>query len=514
MGKANQLRSGVVLTYINMALGMVIPFVYTPLMLRMLGQSEYGLYSLSSSVVGYLSLLSFGFGNTVIRYISKYRHEGNKEAVERTYGFFIMLYMAMAVLVMICGIILANNVEPIFQKGLTDAEQAKMRTLVIIMAGSSAIAFPLSVFTSMVVSYEKFIFRQILNVFSTVFAPISNLIMLFLGYKSVGMALASFAVQAVVLPANIYYITKHLGIKPKFKMIEKSLFKEMVSVSFFHFLGAIVDMLFWSTDKVILGMLTSTTVVAIYNVGAHFNDMVIKLSSAITGVLAPKVTGMVVRNAGKNELTELFIRIGRVQFLIIGLISTGFIAFGRQFISLWVGNSYMEAYSIALLTLLPLCIPLIQNTGITILVAQNKHQFRAVVYFIIAIANVVSTWLIVKYTNLGGFGAALCSCISFVAGQGIVMNFYYWKKTGIDIPLFWRNILKMAIIPACMCVITMLGIKFTGVFTERNWIVFFALVFVYTAIYIFLMYKLAMNDYEKNILRKPVQAVIRKIKRK
>ena len=51
-------------------------------MLDMLGQAEYGLYSLAHSAVAYLSLLSFGFGSTIIRYIAKYNAEGNKEAEE------------------------------------------------------------------------------------------------------------------------------------------------------------------------------------------------------------------------------------------------------------------------------------------------------------------------------------------------------------------------------------------------------------------------------------------------
>ena len=53
----NELKSGVILSYINLGLGTVIPFIYTPIMLRMLGQAEYGLFSLASSAVSYLSLL-------------------------------------------------------------------------------------------------------------------------------------------------------------------------------------------------------------------------------------------------------------------------------------------------------------------------------------------------------------------------------------------------------------------------------------------------------------------------
>ena len=67
--KVNQLRAGVVMTYLNIGLGSLIPFIYTPIMLRLLGQSEYGIYLRATSVVGYLALLSFGLGSTIVRYV-------------------------------------------------------------------------------------------------------------------------------------------------------------------------------------------------------------------------------------------------------------------------------------------------------------------------------------------------------------------------------------------------------------------------------------------------------------
>lgn len=66
--KANQLKLGAVLSYVSMGIGYIISIVYTPIMLRLLGQSEYGLYNLVNSVVSYLGLLSFGFGSAYIRY--------------------------------------------------------------------------------------------------------------------------------------------------------------------------------------------------------------------------------------------------------------------------------------------------------------------------------------------------------------------------------------------------------------------------------------------------------------
>lgn len=505
----NQLRSGVYLSYINLALGALIPFFYTPVMLSILGQAEYGLYSLSSSAVSYLSLLSFGFGSTIVRYIAKYRAEGNKKAVEETYGFFLLLYSVLAIVVVICGVGIAGNVDVIFDRGLTDQENAKMKTLVLIMAFNSALAFPVSVFSSMITSHERYFYRKLIDMLSTVAAPIANLIALYMGYASVGMALASTVLQVLMLPLNIVYCYKALGLRPKFVKMQWPLIREMLGFSVFVFIGSIVDMLFWATDKVILGMLASSVAVAVYNVGGTFNNMVMNLSTSISGVLTPRITGMVVTDTSKEEWTVLFVKVGRLQFLIIALIVSGFSVFGQTFIELWAGPEYADAFWVAVLTMFPLCIPLIQNIGISFITAQNKHQFRSIVYLIIAILNVVSTYLIVPY--MGVIGAALCSCLSYLLGQGLIMNVYYWKVTGLDIPLFWKNILKMAIIPAAMLI---LGVALNRFLIIDSWGVFLVGVVLYTGGYALLMYRFAMNDYEKDIIRKPLRKLTGIFRRK
>lgn len=505
----NQLRSGVYLSYVNLLLGSIIPMFYTPLMLEMLGEAEHGLYSLANSTIGYLSLLSFGFGSTIIRYLAKYRAENDKAAIQRTFGFFLLLYTALASFVMLGGWIIAENATAIFEQSLSAQELGKIKTLLLVMALHTALSFPMSVITSVSLAHEHYVFRRIMDIISTVAGPVANLIALYLGYASVGMAVAGTVLQVVMLVPNAVYCISVLGIKPTFEKMPKELVREMVGFSVYVFLGSIVDTLFWATDKVILGMLAGTVAVSVYQIGSTFNNIVMQLSTSISGVLTPKITGMVVKDASREELSELFIRVGRIQFLIVALIVSGFTVFGQSFIRLWAGESYADAYWIAVLTLFPLCIPLIQNTGISILVAQNKHKFRSLVYLAIAIANVISTYLAVPY--LGGIGAALCSCISYLLGQGLIMNTYYYKVTGLNIPLFWKNILKMAILPGIMLAA---GLVINNIISFNNWIVFFIGVIIYTGIYCLGMYFLVMNDYEKDVIREPIQKVLNRFRKK
>ena len=506
MGRGkDQLKTGVLLSYFNLALSCVIPLLYTPIVLRILGQEEYGLYALANTAVGYLSLLSLGFGSTILRYLSFYHAKGQIQEERKAFGFFLLLYCAIAMLVVLGGFVLSTQTEAIFKRGLTAEELPKMRILLVVIAISSAVTFPNSVFSSVAMAHERYLFRKIVDLLLTVLTPASYLIVLWTGHSSVGMAVVGLLVHMAILPVNIWYCISILHIRPLFGRIPGSLLKEMLGFSGFAFMATIVDMLFWSTDKFLLGMMLGTAQVAVYNIGGTFNTMVMGLSSSISDVLAPRVTAMVAQEKGKERLSELFFRAGRLQFLIIALVITGFSVFGRAFIRLWAGEAYADAYWIAILTMFPLCIPLIQNTGLSIVIAQNKHAFRSTVYLIIAIANVVSTALIIP--AMGGVGAALCSGVSYILGQGLIMNWFYWRKIGIDIPRFWREIGKMALLPAAMMAVGLGAKRFVAL---PNWASFFGAVLVYTLLYCAGMYYFALNQEEKEL----VHGALNKLRRK
>ena len=105
----NQLKIGIVLSYMNMAVGNLIPIFYTPIMLALLGQSEYGLYKLSGSVTSYLSLISMGLGSAITRYLIKAREEEGEEAEERMLGLFSAVFHVIAAVTILVGAVLVMS---------------------------------------------------------------------------------------------------------------------------------------------------------------------------------------------------------------------------------------------------------------------------------------------------------------------------------------------------------------------------------------------------------------------
>lgn len=502
----NQLKAGAVISYLNLLIGNIIPFIYTPIMLRMLGQEEYGLYGIANSIMGYIGLLNFGIGGTIVRYLSKYRAEGNREQEARVAGLFIKIYSVICGLILVAGLTFAANAQ-VYSRSLSAQEVETLRILVVLMTLNTAVFLPFSVFNSVVIAYERYIFSKLVGVLSTIVAPMLNIVLLYCGYGSVGLVISSTILHVITYGLYTWYALCRLKIRPSFQKTESGLLWEILKFSSFVFLASIVDTLYWTTDKLIIGWAKGTAETAVYNVGATFNTYVTGLSSAISGLLVPKLTQMVVKDAPKEEFTRIFIKVGRLQFIIISFIVSALVAFGRQFIVLWAGPEYSRAYSVALLTMIPVTIPLIQNTGINILYALNKHQFRSIVYACIAVLNVVLTFWWVE--NYGIIGAAVATCIAYVIGNILIINWYYHRKIGIDIPLFWRNIVRMSPVMIVMGAAAWFALD---ALTMDNWLVFFIAATLYTVVYFILAYCFMMNQYERDTVMVPVKKVLRKLR--
>ena len=118
----NQVRAGTVISYIQTALNVLITLFYTPVMIRLLGGSEYGLYNTVSSVIAMVALLNLGFGSTYVKYYSRYSVVGDKQAVFRLNGMFMCVFAGIAMLAATCGMFLSNHLSFVFSAGLTATE--------------------------------------------------------------------------------------------------------------------------------------------------------------------------------------------------------------------------------------------------------------------------------------------------------------------------------------------------------------------------------------------------------
>lgn len=497
MNESKERKNGTILSYISIFTSVFIQLLYTPLLIRMLGSSEYGLYSLVASIISYLVVLDFGFGDAIVMYTSKYHAIGDYKKEQKIQGMFLRIFTIIGIISLVLGAIIYIFAPNIFSSSMNSMEISKIKIMIIILTINLAITFPFSVYSSIIKAYEKFTFQKIITIIHSILQPVLMIPLLFLGYKSIALTLVVTFTNFLVLFSNYYYCIKKLNIKVKYKGFDKKIFKMIFSYSFFIFLNMVVDRINWSADQTILGIVSGTMAVSCYALATKLNDLFIRMSSAMSGVLFPKISKMVAKNASDEELSNEFIKTGRLQFFIIFLMTSGLVILGKEFFLIWVGEKYMSSYYVSLLLIIPISVPLIQNLGISILQAKNIHKFRSILYTFVALANILLSIPLSK--AYGEIGAAAGTAISLIVGNIIIINIYYQKKAGLNVIKFWKEIFSITmplIIPIIFICLFKKIIVLNG---------FAALIVyggIYTVFYGLVAYRYAMNSYEKNILKK------------
>lgn len=228
----NQLKAGAFLSYISIALHNIIGLLYTPFMLRMLGQSEYGLYSLVESVVAYLTILDLGFGNAIIRYTAKFRAEGKVQEQWEMFGMFFMLYMVIGIVSFAAGLILYFNTDSMFSNTMDEEEMYKINVMMLLMVFNIAFTFPMSIWGAIITAYENFVFQKIVGIVRIILNPAVMIVLLLIGYKAIAMVVATTIFNVVTLLINYWYCKNKLQIKVRFGHFKWGFFKEVSIYSF------------------------------------------------------------------------------------------------------------------------------------------------------------------------------------------------------------------------------------------------------------------------------------------
>ncbi len=508
--KVNQLKSGVVLSYTQMILSNLISIIFTPIIIRILGQDEYGVMSLAGAVIGYLSLLNLGLGGSYNYFYHKRKKEANEDGIAKLNGMYITIFSVIALVVFIVGMVIVFNARFVLGNEITENELDIAKKLMFISVLSMAITLPSSVFGSYIFVHERFIFSRVVGIIFTILSNLVKLSLLFMGFRSVAITIGAFILTIINTLVTIIYSVKVLKFKFCFSGFQLNMLKSMFTFSFFIFLNQIVDQINWSIDKYIIARFYGAASVAVYSIGASLNNYYVTISSTISSVFSPRINKMVSMETDNKRLTDLMIKVGRIQFLVLSLVFSGLIFFGEYFIvGYYAGIGYEEAYKVVLILCAPVTIPLIQNVGIEIQRAKNKHRFRSIIYVIMAFLNLVISIPLCKH--FGIIGCAIGTAIGITLANVIIMNIYYHKKLGLNMAMFWKSIFR--ILPSEIIPI-LFGIFILKVVKVESLSEFLLFGVLYVLVFSASVWCLGMNSFEKDLIREPVSRIYKKLFRK
>ncbi len=475
-----QVKLGAVFSYILIIANALYGLFITPFILTSLGESTFGVYRTVASLSAALMIVDLGIGGTVMRYVAKYRADGDLKRISP----FVSMIMceAWGIILLLAALMscIYFNLNNIYSGSFTPAEIELTQQLFIILSLCLALHVFENVLNGIISGYNNFIFANGIKLVRLLIRCV--LICVVLSHTSSALALASIDLFVTLgfLALEIAYVKLAYRVKlgVSFKHWDSGVFKESSFYTFLLFLTAIAAQINSNMHNVIIGAFKGPELVTIYSFGLLIFGMFEQLSMAISGVMLPTVTQVLKQDEGNRNIQQLIVNVGRVQFLLLGAAVVGFALLGQQFVQAWLGNGFEDVYIIVMVLMLPTLFELCVNVCLSVLRAKNMLGFRTAVLFASSALNLVITIIGVKYISY--IAASAGTAISFILGSLLVMNIYYYKKLGFHMIRIYRGI--MSRIWVCLLLAgTAVAISRT-VFTE-GWSAFLLNVLVFSLVY-------------------------------
>ena len=495
--RSERRRTGIVLSYVYTVAQVVVNLLYVPILLRGIGDSEYGLYQIIGSVMAYILLMNSTFSGGVTRFYCKYYSEGDILMMENTLAISRRIYNYAAVVSIGVGAIAIVAVRFVYAGVLTAFQVLESSLMLAVLIANLIVTMHNTIDVAVINANERFSFLKATQIATVVVQPILIVLLIQWQPYAISIVCVQFGTNIICFVIQRLYRSKVLGARIKMHSRDQELMKAILRFSSGILLVLVADQVFWRTNQLIIGFFYGTSVVAVYGVAAQVYAAYGPMGTAVSSVFMPHISRLYYSDRTGRAISDLFKRVGRIATYPLLLVLLGFLVFGKEFIAMWAGDGYQDAYLIALLVMVPYTVDLMQNLGLTIMQVENKYAFRGVVYAILAAANIAAVFIISP--AYGPIGAAACTGLLMLVGNGLVMNVFYAKVMKLDILGYWKEIARVAI-PLCLFGCAFLAAKGAFDISVSGWLDFSLWIVAFGILYTIVAYLFSMNRYEKGIL--------------
>lgn len=499
----SEIKTAAIVNYIHLFVTLGIGLFVSPFILSCLGTSEYGVYTLAATVISWLTMCDFGLTASTTKFICEYHARNDAEGEAHYLGNITALFTIIGLIVLIVGLIIYPFLDQFFPK-LTSNELSLLQILYLMALINTAVIFPSRSLGGISESRQKFLIPRIVVTISALISSVTTVILLSFGFKSIALSAVTISMSILSMLWNIYYCFGVLKARMRWNGWDLKLCRSMFAFSLWMFLGHVITLLNWGCGNMIIGMTRGAADVSVYSYGLQLMNFYFLASSCISNLFLPRIVKVVATSNDSEVLTDMWIRVGRIHVIILGLLLSGVFIFGKQFMSLWVGHTLGKqsdtSWIVAILLVSGVTLPLIQCLGWQIMQARNVMHLRVKALLIVAGLNFVIGYIL--SIHYGAIGLAIGTAASLIIGQGIVLNVLYKCKVGLNVLRFFKETFSSiggGVILAVLAFIVM------NYFENLSWMSFVVLVAVYTFIYYLVILNTYMNKDECDMVPSVLQ---------
>lgn len=402
--------------YFRFFLTIIISFWLIPFIIRSLGQDLYGLWSLTFSIIGFFSLLDFGFGLGVVKWTGESRINGKLDYRNSMLSTVLFVYIILALAGMTILIIFSFFYGKLFS---IPEELIPVAVTILIILGvrSLLIQIPMSLFKGVLFGEQRIYLINIIQILSNVVYAVSAYFALTGGLGVVGLAsvncLAFFAENVLYL---IFAFRKTEKLSLSLKKVKRSFIKEALSFSIYSFITTVAGLVLFQTDTLIVQLTLNLELVGVYAVALKINEYSFLLSKQLVNVLTPLISELK-ENKEDDSIRYLLLDISKYVAATGALITLTIYVFSKELLYFWVGEAFLQANVPLLILMTSFLLTIPELIASSVLTMTGEHTFTAKISVISIFVNLGASLILVRFFKLTGI--ALGTLISIVINNVI-----------------------------------------------------------------------------------------------
>ena len=435
-----------ILNFLGAATPAIANLFSVPVLVKSLGEANYGLLTLVLALIGYFSLLDINVTQGSTRFIAEYDSLNQTKKTNEVISFGLLIYLVIGLV----GMIAIYTTAPLLVVYVFDISvenrQIAQDTLKI-----AAIAFFFTQLQSYLVSIPQAMQRWDLSatveaIFGS-FAPIISMMVALYTYNIKDVVAARLILSVFNVAILIIIIIK---IRPNFSISKtsKSIRSRILMFSAFSYLSTIASVTHAYADRMILGMLLGLSEITLYSIPTSLVNRLFGMTFRLGSIIYP-ATSELASQGNQEKIKHIYLLASRYLTAINSFLALLIIIYGQDILKLWIGEQFVEkGYPIMVITTLAMLIETLTN--LPSLVNNAIAHPKTTGYFTLLRALLGIAALIVGTYKYGIVGTALGHLI---ASSFLVIIFIVYVH-GRIIPATLTELIVKAYLP----VITVISI--------------------------------------------------------
>jgi len=455
-----------------------LAFIITPMVLKYTGKELYGVWALVTTLLVFVELIGglqmpSAMSIMAPKYDPRTRHKDINEIANTMFFYYLASAFVLALIYLLFGDVIFKMFFKVTPENLNDSAFVAAFSFYAFLVN-----FVMLGFVYLLNALNVMYFTNVVHIIIAYLRTAAMIGTLLLGYGIKGVVAAqmvSILAETVILLFCLKKVYPALELSASHISVKK--FREMISLSLKLLSSKAAVLVGQNADKLILGYFINPVYAAYYQIGASVSKY-ISLLPEMMGLnsLMPAASELKARDM-HNKIHVMFVRVTRYIFFAGILLCSGILVFGNEFITLWLGSGYEEAFLAMVVLAAAYTASLIGYPAMNIL--NGMERVKEVMWASIgaAVLNIVLSVILTKLYGLTG--TLISAAISLTAG-GFALYIIYRVISGK------AGGIILAVVKPLLAAVVSLGVVasveyFIG--QETGWLLLSAKALLFTAVY-------------------------------